>query len=197
MLTSLNEMTEWQELGRFLVGLAGEITNNETWGLQNICKGFANQLAGLLTDISAQGVYQVVGSFEGEPTKVRDWIKSIEKYMMFAGRVIANQKGLHTRPAGVPLVITFKDIWLSTQKYAEVNESHHAFTMLHKSRQIKKESVQVYEERLYALANDEFVKVDKAVVGSQLVGFFIDGLYCDFLPLKVTRENPETFQAAV
>ena len=28
----------------------------------------------------------------------------------------ANQKGLLTRPAGVLLVITFKGIWLSTQK---------------------------------------------------------------------------------
>ena len=57
--------------------------------------------------------------------------------------------------------------------------------------------MQVYTERLYALANDAFAKVDKAVIESQLVGFFIDGLYHDFLCIKVMRENPKTFQATV
>ena len=65
--------------------------------------------------------------------------------------------------------------------------------MVHKARQIKNESVQVYAERLHVLANDAFVKVDKAVVESQLVGFFIDGLYHDVLHMKVMRENPKTF----
>ena len=47
------------------------------------------------------------------------------------------------------------------------------------------------------MANDAFVQVDKAVVESQLVGFFIDGLYHNFLNMKVMTENPKTFQAAV
>ena len=38
-------------------------------------------------------------------------------------------------------------------RFAEVNDSHHAFTMLCKARQRKTETVQVYSERLYALAN--------------------------------------------
>ena len=46
-------------------------------------------------------------SFDGEPTKFRDWIKSIEKYVLW-GEMTTNQKGLLTRPAGVLLVITFK-----------------------------------------------------------------------------------------
>ena len=47
------------------------------------------------------------------------------------------------------------------------------------------------------MVNDAFVKVDKAVVASQLVGFFIDRLYHDFLSMKVMRGNPKSFQAAV
>ena len=39
------------------------------------------------------------------------------------------------------------------------------------------------------MANDAFVKVDKAVVKSQLVGFFIDGLYHDLLCMKVKRKK--------
>ena len=62
---------------------------------------------------------------------------------------------------------------------------------------MKSETVQVYSEKLYALANDAFATVDKGVVESQLVGFFIDGLFHDYLRMKVMRENPKTFQAAV
>ena len=77
-------------------------------------------------------------------------------------------------------------------RFDEVN-----FTMLYNARQVKHESVQVYAERLYTLANDAFIKVDKAVLESQLVRFFINGLYHNFLCMKVMRENTETFQAAV
>ena len=100
-------------------------------------------------------------------------------------------------------MITFKGIWLSTQKsweqlkselnvrFAQVNDLHHAFTMLHKARQVKNESVQVYTGRLYALANVAFPEIDNAIVESQLVGISIDGLYHDFLHTKVMRENPK------
>ena len=61
-------------------------------------------------------------------------------------------------------------------RFAEVNYPHHAFTMLHMAKQVKNESVQVYAERMYALANDAFAKVDEAVVESHLIGLYIDGL---------------------
>ena len=67
------------------MGLAGEITNNVTRGLQNVGQSFTNWLAGLSTVIRAQRISQVVGSFDGGPTKYRDWIKSIQKYVLLAG----------------------------------------------------------------------------------------------------------------
>ena len=82
-------------------------------------------------------------------------------------------------------------------RYAEVNDSHHAFTVLHKERQTKSETVQVYAERLYALANDVFSTVDKDAVESKLVGFFIDGLFHDYLRMKVMWENPKNFQGSL
>ena len=82
-------------------------------------------------------------------------------------------------------------------RFAEVNDSHHAFKMLHKARQTKSETVQVYAEMLYSLANDAFAKVEKGVGESKLVGFFIDGLFHDYLRMKVIRGNPKTFQATV
>ena len=53
--------------------------------MQNVGHSCKNQLADLSAVISAQGVFQVVGSFNGEPSKFRDWIKSIEKYVLSAG----------------------------------------------------------------------------------------------------------------
>ena len=44
--------------------------------------------------------------------------------------------------------------------FAEVNDQQHAFTMLHKAQQHKAETVQVYAERLYALAQDAFEKTN-------------------------------------
>ena len=79
-------------------------------------------------------------------------------------------------------------------RFGEVNDPHQAFTMLWKGRQVKNESVQVNAERLYAMTNDKFVKVDKTVVESQLVRFLIDGLYHDFLHVEVMRENPKHFR---
>ena len=69
-----------------------------------------------------------------------------------------NQKGMLNRPAGVLLVVTFKGIWLNTQKikselsvrFAEVKVTHHAFSMLYKPRQVQHVSVKVYTKRLYA-----------------------------------------------
>ena len=69
-------------------------------------------------------------------------------------------------------------------RFAKVNDPHHDFTMLCKERQVKNEAVQVYADRLYALSNHAFTKVNEAVAESQLVAFFIDGLYHDFLPPK-------------
>ena len=65
------------------------------------------------------------------------------------------------------------------------------------ARQTKIETVQIYAERLYALAINAFAKADKGIVESQLVGFFIEGLFHDYLRMKVMRKNPKTFQAAV
>ena len=55
MFTSLNEMAEREDSGRYLVGSAGEITNNVTRGLKNGGQSFTYQVAGLSTVISAQG----------------------------------------------------------------------------------------------------------------------------------------------
>ena len=51
--------------------------------MQEVGQNFSSGLSKLSTAICAQGVSQIVGVFEGDPTKFRDWIKSIEKYILF------------------------------------------------------------------------------------------------------------------
>ena len=203
-------MAQQEELGRFLVGLTTEITNIITGGLQEVGQNFSSQLSQVSTVISAQGMSQIVGVFVGDPTKFRDWIKSTEKHILLAGQDDDQTKRLayQTSRGAVSDYIqrymtehpnsSWEDLRSELNlRFAEVNDSHHAFTMLGKARQTKSKTVQVYVERLYALANDAFAKVDKGVIESQLVGFFIDGLFHDNLRMKVMRKNPKTFQAAV
>ena len=78
-------MSQQEELGRFLVVLANEISVNATAGFYEVGKSFSTQLANLSTAISAHRMLQIVGAFEGEPSNFRDWIKSIEKYILLAG----------------------------------------------------------------------------------------------------------------
>ena len=199
-----------EEFGRFLVSLAGEVSNQVKTGIKDASQGFSDQLTKLSTVMSTQGVSQVVGVFEGEPDKFRDWIKSIEKYILLAGGDENQSKRLayQTSRGAVSDYIhrymtenpgsTWEELKSELSvRFAEVSDPHHAFTMLRKARQLKHETVQVYAERLYTLAHDAFTKLDKAVVESQLVGFFIDGLYHDYLRMKLMRENPKTFQLAV
>ena len=54
--------------------------------------------------------------------------------------------------------------------------------------------VQVYAGRLYTSVYDAFVKLNKAVGESELVAFFIDGLYHDNLQIKIMRENLKNFK---
>ena len=187
-----------EDVGRFLVDLAGEISSKFSQGIQNASQRFSAQLTNLSTAVSAQGVSQVVGLFDGDSSKYQDWIKSLEKYTLLSGGNGAKTKLLayQTSRGAVSDYIHHymtehpDNTWEQLKgelnvHFAEVNDQHHAFTMLCKAQQHKAETVQVYAERLYALVQDAFEKTNKALVESQLIGFFIDGLYYDFLCMKV------------
>ena len=64
-------MAQQEELGRFLVGVANEISVNVTGGLHEVGKSFSTHLANLSTVISAQGVSQIVGTFERGTIKIQ------------------------------------------------------------------------------------------------------------------------------
>ena len=74
----------------------------------------------------------------------------------------------------------------------------HAFTLLRNVKQKTSENVTVYAERILSLGRESFqVGTDRQLIEKQLIGFFIDGLAQDSLKMKLLRDNPPTFQAAV
>ena len=168
-----SELLIWmRNLADFLVSLAGEVSNQVKIGIKDASQGFSDQLTKLSTVISTQGVSQVVSVFEGEPNQFRDWIKSIEKYILLAGGDENQSKRLayQTSRGAVSDYIhrymtenpgsTWEELKSELSvRFAEVSDPHHAFTMLRKARQLKHETVQVYAERLHTLAHDAFHKI--------------------------------------
>ena len=85
-----------------------------------------------------------------------------------------------------------------TARFCDVTDQMHAFTLLRNVRQKVGENVQIYAERLLTLGKDSFPPdTDRQTVERQLIGFFVDGLLQDSLKMKLMRDNPNTFQAAV
>ena len=185
---------------------------------QDIGLAFNNiafQLQGLTTKLNTHGINQIVPNFSGDPTKFRTWIKQIEKYVLLAdiGRDEAKKVAYQ---ASDPPVSDFIHRWLEqnegneragwnelkaqlTVRFAEVTDPQHAFELLSKLKQKPGENVPIFAERLYNLAEEVFKdqNVMLPIIQKQLVNFFINGLSLDYLKMKIMRENPETYQAAV
>ena len=64
----------------------------------NLFRTLATQMAGVSTAVGAQGVAQLIRSFEGTPKDYKEWVKSIEKYAVLTGldnnRIKNFEKGL-------------------------------------------------------------------------------------------------------
>ena len=74
-----------------------------------------------------------------------------------------------------------------------------AFSLLKKIKQGPSENVQLFAERLVALARDAFQgqEGNNMAVEQQLICFFVDSLHHDYLRMKVMHDNPDNFQHAV
>lgn len=176
----------------------------------NLLGNIGEQVTGLTTTMGAQGVAKIVPSFDGESKKFKEWVKSIEKYSVLTRvppeqvKMVAYQssKGPVSDFLKRYLEVNPGQTWVQikaelTARFAEVTDPQHALMLLRKVRQRPGENVQVYAERLLNLADDAFAGQAGDAVNRQLVGFFIDGLFYDYMKMKVMRENPATLQAAI
>ena len=172
----------------------------------------AAQLSGLLTVVGAQGFSHIVHPFEGDSKIFKDWVRSIEKYASLTGltddrvKMVAYQS---SRGAVGDFIKRYLhdnvgNNWgqLKTEltlRIAEISDPQHAFVLQRKIKQTPEENDQFYAGRLLSLAEEAFTgqNAGVAAIERQLVGFFVDDLVHDYLKMRLMRENPATFQAAV
>ena len=75
----------------------------------------------------------------------------------------------------------------------QVTDPQQALSMLRRTRQKHTEGVQVYAERMLALAEDAWPdRTTDKLVQCQLVDIFVDGLTSDTIARKLMRQQPET-----
>ena len=171
-------------------------------------KNVGDQMTGLTTTIGAQSVAKIIKPFEGNPKEFKDWIKGIEKYGILTNLDVAQYKLVAYQASKGPVSDFLKrhlganptQVWKDikkelTSRFAEVTDHQYALSLLRKVRQKEGESIQVYAERIMALAEDAFDDVTAA--NEQLIGFFIDGLMNDFMKIKIMRDNPDTLAKAI
>ena len=168
------------------------------------------KIIGLQAAISAQGVTADIKPFSGNPKEFKDWTKSIEKHARLHD-LTEDRIKLVAFQTSRDSVSDYLDRLLSSNpgynwarvkgelavRFAEVSDKQHAFSLLQKIKQKKDESVPVFGERVLSLAMQAYDNIDAPEVQRQLVIFFVDGLFHDYVRIKVLREDPEDFQAAV
>ena len=92
---------------------------------------------------------------------------------------------------------------IDDQTVREITDESEAIAVLRRIRQGPDESVQMYSERLLRVAEDAYppsCQADKSgydLVQRQLLDIFCDGLFHDYLRMKVMRANSKTFEEAV
>ena len=174
-------------------------------------EGLSGAIHTLATNVGAQGVGTKTEINSGEPKGFEEWIKSIEKYALLTDADGAQTKHIAYQAFKV-LFQTFIYCYITaisnntwnqlknelSARFSEMQDSQHAFTLLRQTKQKLSETVQVYAERLFALAQEAFVGQQGGLgaVESQIIGFFVDTLYHDFLKMKGMHGNPNTFQGA-
>ena len=149
--------------------------------------------------------------YSGDSKYFQSWVKAIEKQAMLDH---LNDEGVKrlTFQTSKGAVSDFhqrflqenpNESWATLKRelmirFAEVTDPMHAFTLLRNVKQKTSENVTVYAERILSLGRESFpVGTDRQTIEKQLIGFFIDGLAQDSLKMKLLRDNPTAFQAAV
>lgn len=175
-----------------------------------VFQNLAVEMGHVSTALGAQGVSQIVPPFEGEAKRFKEWVKSIEKYARLMELDDARIKRVAYQSSRGPVsdfINRYSEglpgaTWAQmkaelSSRFSEITDAQHAFLLLRKVHQKAGETVQVYAERLMALAEDAFDNQAGQPVQRQLIDTFVDGLAEDQLKLKVLRDNPANLEAAV
>lgn len=170
----------------------------------------AMEMRNLSTSVVDQGISQVVQTFDGQPKNFREWIQSIEKYGRLRNlpdarlKLVAFQSSKGVVSGCIQRFITNNDqmTWGElkrelSSKFSDVNDAHHAMSVLRSMKQGHGENIQSFAEKLMAMAEIAFNGQGGQAVDRQLVDIFVDGLSSDTLKLTILRRNPDNLQGAI
>ena len=155
----------------------------------------------------------LVCNFDGENLgKFNDWISAVEKFSVVYGISDCKTKFVAYR-ASSGIASDFirrflegnqNSSWQQLKdelinRFGEVRDTHHRFSLLKNIRQENSETVQTFAERIISIAETAYTAFDlnSEIVDHQLKGFFTDGLWCDDLKESIIRADPKTFKETV
>ena len=172
----------------------------------------SEQLQNVSNVLSHQAIAQTIPCYDGNPKEFNAWIKAIEKYRIL-NELEANKLIIVAYQSSKETVSNFirrfmvdnpdKSWQMLKQelqaKFAEVQDYRIAFKLLSSLKQKQDETVQIFAERLFMLAEDAKINQPQGntVTELQLIEYFIDGLSQDSVRFKIMEREPVTFQAAV
>ena len=170
--------------------------------LGTLFQTLSNQIVALSSVVQAHSVSTNVPTYDGTPSKFKDWVKALGKYGVLTGCDDEKLKLLALQTSQGALS-DFIHRWISTHQqkswkdlktelqtwFSEVEDRSYALSLLRQVKQKRDESVQIYAERLISLAEDAYQEAANTTelgqIERQLVCYFTDGLYYDFLKMKV------------
>ena len=182
-------------------------------------KSMFSQIKALQTAMTVP-LLQAVKTFTGNSNEFKQYVKDIERYAQMAKLGDLDIPSIvHISCTGpvADFVQRFMDEYKSeglppswkvlkkfmTKRFGEITNESEAMAVLRRIRQGPDESVQMYSERLLRVAEDAYppsCQADKSgfdLVQRQLLDIFCDGLFHDYLRMKVMRANSKTFEEAV
>lgn len=180
-------------------------------GIGQVFQELASQMSNVSSALSAQGISQIVQTFDGSPKNFRDWIKQIEKYCKLTNLPEARMK-LVAFQASKGAVSGFIQRYMEAfpqntwndmkgelaKRFSDVTDPQYALSLLRSIRQKPGENIQIYAERILSLAEEAFEGQGGNTVERQLIDTFVDGLINnDQLKMKILRDNPDTLQGAI
>ena len=138
--------------------------------LTELSEGLSGVIGTLASNVGAQGVGTKIEVYSGEPKGFKEWITSIEKYDLLTNadgvetKHIAHQayKGAVSDFIHCYITANPNNTWNQLKnelsaRFSEIQDSKHAFTLLRQTKQKPSETVQVYAERLFVLAQEASV----------------------------------------
>ena len=142
----------------------------------NASQSLANQMVNLTSAIGAHGISQHIEPFEGYSSRFKQWLKNVDKYALLTRLTDERNKyvAFQSSRGGVSDFVS-REIntsgltWQTlknelTARFAEITDPMQAFIMLRKVKQRHDENVQLYGERMLALARDAFDGQDETLV---------------------------------